>query len=71
MQKPSLGRVVIVAIPGGREAPAMITHVWNDTLVNVRVIDEGAMPLRTSVTLHETAEAAGRSPSACWWPARV
>lgn len=70
MQKPSIGRVVIVPVEGG-EAPAMVTRVWNDTMVNVRVIDEGTMPLRTSITLHETADAAGRNASTCWWPPRV
>lgn len=43
MQTPSLGQVVLVpadpkANNGASEAPATITRVWNDHMVNVRVL---------------------------------
>lgn len=55
MTKPSLGRVVLVpADPavnnGAHVAPAIITRVWNDEVINVRVLlDSDAVQWRTSV----------------------
>lgn len=62
--KPSLGRIVhVFADPavnnGGDTAPAMITRVWSDQVVNVRVFRDGPPDpgeWMTSVTLHATRE---------------
>lgn len=77
MQKPSIGRIVIVnVVPnfstnnGSNEAPAIITRVWNDELVNVKVLNDGPEnEWKTSVTLHdERPENPGHG---AWWPPRV
>lgn len=86
-QKPSVGRIVLVPTtalqlgPGGNNsadvAPAIITRVWNDGLVNVRVLLDGNDTLwKTSIPLHggpdeyEAARDAG-STYGCYWPTRV
>lgn len=79
MQTPSLGRVVLVpadqkANNGAAEAPATITRVWNDHMVNVRVLldGDGVPEWRTSVTLCETREQALEvGTHVAWWPPRV
>lgn len=73
---PSMGRIVMVnADPdennGADQAPAVITRVWSDTLVNVRVfLDADTTPeWRTSVKLHDARpETVGHD---AWWPPRV
>lgn len=80
MQKPSLGRIVLVKTGpmqlagysnGTDVAPAIITRVWSDTLVNVRVLlDSEHTPCKTSVALVESAEEA-EGGYACYWPPRV
>ena len=45
MQKPSLGRIVIVPMDptfnnGSDEAPAVICRVFDETLINVRIIGD-------------------------------
>lgn len=83
MQKPSLGRIVLVDVPvinlndnnGWGTAPAIITRVWSDTCVNVRVMYDQSeftpsQAVKTSLTLCETQqEAADRY--GCYWPPRV
>jgi hypothetical protein len=76
MQKPSLGRVVIVPMDpqannGADESPAIITRVWTDTLVNVRVQPDhaGGTVVRTSVTLYD--EKPENAAHCAWWPPRV
>lgn len=78
--KPSLGRIVLTPVPpetnnGADIAPAIITRVWNDTRVNVRVLhDSENVSWKTSVKLCET-EGEARSPDAyghtAYWPPRV
>jgi hypothetical protein len=72
MQRPSIGRIVIVrAAPaqnnGAAEAPAIITRVWGDSpapdgawCVNLRVLLDGsdATPAKTSVVLYPDQAAA-------------
>lgn len=79
MQKPSIGRIVLVSpvgmalgeSNGATEAAAVITRVWADNMVNVRILLDGNdTPWRTSVTLVEDA-AAAEGHYACWWPPRV
>lgn len=76
MQKPSLGRIVLAPVDpainnGADVAPAVITRVWNDTVVNVRVLCDGdAMVWKTSATLCADEESA-RGKHAVYWPPRV
>lgn len=75
MQKPSMGRIVIVPMDpnrnnGADEAPAIITRAWPDDLINVKVIgDSDAVEWRTSVKLHEEKPESGGHVA--WWPPRV
>ena len=81
MQKPSVGRIVLTYVDptmnGGQYfAPAIITKVHSDTMVNLRVFCDGSSTLHlTSVLLTGTQEDAGQvqrvQGSACWWPPRV
>lgn len=56
MHQPSLGRIVLVPMDpvennGAHVAPAVITRVWSDNSVNLRVLaDSYAIEWRTSVT---------------------
>jgi hypothetical protein len=82
-QKPSLGRIVIAAgidpntNNGATEAPAIITRVWSDDLVNIKVITDGETraQAKTSVKLYGTPEdyeaSAATEPVGCYWPPRV
>lgn len=80
--KPSPGRIVLITgaaavSNGATEAPAMITRVWNDTMVNLIVFPDAAQPVvLTSVSLHPDAESAKGaciypSSNAAYWPPRV
>jgi len=75
--KPSLGRVVLARVNpaennGSDVAPAIITRVWSDVLVNVRVLLDGEGILwRTSVALCADEESARRPAAgghAVYWP---
>lgn len=80
MPQPSLGRTVLVGVDpsmnnGADTAPAVITRVWDDILINVRVLLDGdSQPLwRTSLTHTDSLDsvAADVRPS-CWtWPPRT
>lgn len=83
-QKPSLGGIVLVNAAalgidnnGGDQAPAVITRVWSDTLVNLRILaDSGETPWKTSVLLFQTPEEYAEARDAgktygCYWPPRV
>lgn len=79
-QLPSLGRIVIVPMDpaknnGANTAPAIITRVWNDTMVNVRVQPDTASTfMRTSVELADTVptvDDGGLVPHVWSWPART
>ena len=62
--KPAVGRIVHVIVDpkrnnGSDVAPAMITRVWSDTCVNLRVIPDyypGPEEWLTSVPLYESRE---------------
>lgn len=64
MQTPSVGRIVLVTVEptrnnGSDVAPAVITRVWSDTLINVRALPDGygtEVPAFTSVRLFATRE---------------
>jgi hypothetical protein len=65
MQMPSLGRIVLVTVHpttnnGADVAPAVITRVFRDDLVNVKVLLDGADGAKamTSVGLYADREAA-------------
>lgn len=87
MRSPSIGRIVLFEdgseyAPGvPAVAPAIITRVWSDTLVNLWVFPDASrshmgIQARTSVPLYAgpdeyaEAKAAGR-PMGCYWPPRV
>jgi hypothetical protein len=74
--KPAKGRIVFVPTDvhsnnGDDYAPAMITRVFDDGKINVRVFTDSTNPPehRTSVTLHDE-EPADRGHVA-WWPPRA
>lgn len=79
MQKPSVGSFVhvrgtAVERNGTDVAPAVITRVWNDELVNLTAFPDEGSPLRlTSVRLAESADAATpeQCPTLAYWPPRV
>ncbi len=69
MNKPAVGRIVHVPVDpklnnGADIAPAVITRVWSDTYVNLRVLHdgpsvppEGRQDWLTSWSVHESREA--------------
>ena len=65
MQKPSIGRIVHVLVDpktnnGSDTAPAMITRVWSDECVNLRVLRDnhpGPEEWLTSMSLYDSLEA--------------
>lgn len=72
--KPSIGRILIVPMDpaknnGSSEAPAVITRVWSDTRVNLRVLADntGDPEWRTSVELVDEPG----TGFVAWWPPRV
>lgn len=76
-QKPSVGRIVHVPVDpatsnGATVAPAVITRVWSDSTVNVRVLHDGeSITWRTSVVYREDL-ADVQGAAAVWtWPERV
>lgn len=81
MQQPSVGRIVLVPMPpemnnGADVAPAIITRVWSDSTVNLRVLADSENVLwRTSSTYAPDLDAIpaddpGRM-SRWSWPPRV
>jgi hypothetical protein len=77
-QKPSVGRIVHVPVEpstsnGADVAPAVITRVWNDTTVNVRVLADAppsATDWRTSLVLVDDLDD-GEGLCRWIWPGRV
>ena len=76
--KPSLGRIVLVPVEpvtnnGSDVAVGIITRVWSDTMVNLRVFldTESASRSMPSVHLYPTAEDAAGDTRSCYWPPRV
>ena len=72
MSRTTVGRIVhYIPLSGERgfthsqPFAALITHVWNDTCVNLAVFNEVGQPLyaKTSVYLTENAQ-----PGQCEWP---
>ena len=79
-QRPSLGRIVIVAgVPsnGADEQPALITRVWNDDSVNVHVHLDAASDrpviALTSLPLYASKELGVKAGLQlfAYWPART
>lgn len=82
---PSIGRIVYVIGPdaasnGASVAPAIITRVWSEDLVNVTIFPDGGAPLsRTSVKLYADEDAARGitlsdvrfPPNQAFWPPRI
>lgn len=75
---PSVGRIVHVTGPraesnGATVAPAIITRVWSDGMVNVTAFPDSSAPITlTSVNLYADEEAAGPAGSThrAFWPPR-
>lgn len=78
--KPSVGRIVHycpqnpTANNKGQPYPAIITHVWSETCVNLNVLNDGSFTLAadecpTSVVM--TADPANPTPRSWFWPPRV
>jgi len=58
--KPSIGRIVHF-YTDDRHEPAIITRVWSDTCVNLKVLPDCAAPFdQTSVCLNDAS-------SSSWW----
>lgn len=89
MTSPTVGRIVHVFVDpalnnGADIAPAVITRVWNDELVNLKVLVDGKSEALwlTSVALcadrdsalevssYTTSSTGGRLPAAAYWPPR-
>jgi hypothetical protein len=78
MHKPSVCRMVLAKVEptmnnGSDVAPAVITRVWSDEMVNLRVLCDGDSTLwQTSVNLYATAEdVPADATRAAYWPPRV
>lgn len=84
MPKPAIGRIVHLIGPyananGADVAPAIITRVWNDALINVTVLPDCAAPKIASSVKFVDDEAAARAinegaefpQSVAFWPPRV
>ena len=84
--KPTVGRIIHTLVDPARNngadvAPAIITRVWSDTSVNLRVLYDGAsVDWVTSATLHADEDTArehvamGIQPMSghqAFWPPRV
>lgn len=79
-QKPSIGRIVHYIRSDGAEYPAIITHVWSDTCVdlevfgiNVEHLQGGDADVRfpKSVVMHDTGGGERGSVRSWHWPERV
>lgn len=84
MNLPSVGRVVLVQgvqanANGATVAPALITRVWNDGMINCTVLPDASAPVpATSVRLFDTeadataAQAESGHPfTVAYWPPRI
>jgi hypothetical protein len=76
VNKPSLGRIVHVLVDpadnnGADVAPAVVTRVWSDSMVNVKAFldSDGADLCQTSVDLYDERPAKNVTRAA-WWPPR-
>jgi hypothetical protein len=74
---PSVGRIVHVPVDpetsnGATIAPAIITRVWSESTINVRVLhDSEALTWRTSLVYRENLEGVEGAPAVWTWPGRV
>lgn len=77
MSKPSIGRIVHVIADraknnGSDVAAAVITRVWNDTMINVKVLTDGDKDYwQTSINLYDERPQDDSIVRAAWWPPRV
>ena len=77
MNKPSIGRIVLVSADpernnGADEAPAVITRVFGPDMINVRVLLDGNdVDWMTSVELHDAKPQGDDAQPCAWWPPRV
>lgn len=76
-QKPSVGRIVHLNkvygredSPKGQPYPAIITHVFSDTCVNLSIFNDGSFPLGAN-ELTRTSVMFGTDAGQWSWPPRV
>ena len=76
-QRPSVGRIVlyrhptVTAVEPEKVVPAVVTRVWSDTCVNLRILDDapGNPEWQTSVV---QGPLDGEGHGRCWnWPPRI
>ena len=75
-QKPSVGRIVHympkhVEDNKGQPYPAVITHVWSETCVNLSVANDGSFPLCDPPRPTSVCFDADGAPGTWCWPPRV
>lgn len=65
---PTVGRIVLVTVDpnrnnGNEVAPGIITRVWSDNMVNIRVFLDGSFesPAHTSVSLYQDRDELDRA----------
>lgn len=75
--RPSIGRIVHVLVDpaqnnGNDVAPAIITRVWTDRMVNVKVLTDGPHDLwQTSLDLLDVRPSDNTIKRAAFWPPKV
>lgn len=72
-QKPSIGRIVHYWDADSTDAhAAIITHAWNETLVNLTVFYDGAVPKPVARVEFALALGVGVTTKPRWdWPPRL
>ncbi|GMV26948.1 MAG: hypothetical protein AMXMBFR58_29790 [Phycisphaerae bacterium] len=76
-QKPTVGRIVdfypkhtSASAGKGQPYPAVITHAWSDTTVNLHILDDGSFPvypLTPTSVVQRPHGAAPEANAAGWW----
>ncbi len=81
-QKPTVGRIVLYRSRTdnnkGQAYPAVITHVWSDSCVNLSIIQDGSYPLPAGEFTHgscvtsvlQSSDPADLQPRTWIWPPR-
>lgn len=79
-QKPSVGRIVhylpTCHSDKGQPWPAIITHVWSDTCVNLRVVEDPTFEIRwlrdaMTSSVSQSDDPDKPTPGTWQWPPRV
>lgn len=75
-QQPSQGQIVLVSIDplnnnGSPTAAAIITRVWTNGVINVRIQPDGDFPTKSATSLSYVETVADLAPGRWTWPPRV